>query len=119
MSHGCLLKSLKFNKLCYEDDIALIAPSAYGLQQLIDRLSCLLKELGLKINKDKCACIVFKKHRNITMNSKVYLLGSEVKWVSELKYLGIFLLEDMKNSKEVDRSHWCIFEAIPWYVQQI
>ena len=53
MNYGCLLTSLKFNILRYADDIALIAPSAYRLQQLIDRLCCLLTELGLKIKKDK------------------------------------------------------------------
>ena len=78
MSYGCLLTSLKFNILCYVDEIALVAPYAYRLQQLIDRLCCLLTELGLKINKDKRAYNVFKKHRNITLNSKFYLLGSEV-----------------------------------------
>ena len=103
MNYGCLFTSLKFNILCYADDIALIAPSSFGLQQLIDRLCSLLTELDLKINKDKCAYIIFKKQRNITLNSKIYLLGSEVKRVSEFKYLGIFLSEDMTNSKDVDR----------------
>ena len=55
MDYGCLLTSLKFNILCYADDTALVAPSSFGLQQLIDRLCSLLTELGLNINKDKSA----------------------------------------------------------------
>ena len=89
MNYSCFLTFLNFNILCYADDIALIAASAYGLEQLIDRLCFLLMELVLKMSKDKCAYIVFKKYRNITLNSKIYLLGSEVKRVSEFKYLGI------------------------------
>ena len=44
------------------------APSLYGLQQLINRLCCLLTELGLTIDWDKYAYILFKKHRNLTLN---------------------------------------------------
>ena len=50
MNYGCLFTSLKFNILCYVGDIGLIAPSSYGLQQLIERLCSLLIEYGLKIN---------------------------------------------------------------------
>ena len=57
MNYGCLFTSLKFNILCYADDIALIAPSSFGLQQLIDRLCSLLTELDLKINNDICAVL--------------------------------------------------------------
>ena len=56
-----------------------------------EKSKTLLTELRLKIIKNKCAYIIFKKRRNITLNSKVYLLCSEVKRVSEFKYLGIFL----------------------------
>ena len=68
MNYSCLFTSLKFNILCYADNIALIALSSFVLQQLIDRLCSLLTELGLKINRDKCAYIIFKKQRNITLN---------------------------------------------------
>ena len=42
---------------------------------------------------------------------KKKLLDSKLKWVPDLKYLGIFLSEDMNNSEDV--------EIIPWHVQQL
>ena len=93
MNYGCLFTSLNINILCFADDIAQIAPSAYGLQQLIDHLWCLLTESGFKINKDKCAFNVSKETKSFTVISKIYLQGSEVKRVTEVtKVFSLFFL---------------------------
>ena len=55
MNFGCLFASFKFNKPCYDLCgwyIALITPFSYGLQQLIERICCLMTDLGLKINDE-------------------------------------------------------------------
>ena len=60
----------------------------------------------------------FQKTKKYYLESKNDLLGSEVKRVSEFKYLGIFLSEDMKSSKDIDRVMGAFFETFPWYVLQ-
>ena len=89
--YGCLRTTLEFIILRYADDNVLIAPSSYRLQQLINCLSCWSTDLGLKNDKVKSVCTVFKTHKIFTLNSKIDLLGLEMKWISNFKYLGNFL----------------------------
>ena len=46
MGACCCLGSMKFNFICYADDVVLLAPSRAGLQLLIYELSDLLRHIG-------------------------------------------------------------------------
>ena len=60
---GCSLNLTMTNILCYADDIALLAPSAKGLQILIELNSTKLEKLCLAINPGKSKYIVFKSSK--------------------------------------------------------
>ena len=55
------------NIVCYADDMLLLAPSARGLQTLVDTAVPLLNELRLIVNRGKSSHIVFRYKRNNTM----------------------------------------------------
>ena len=105
MNAGCFLGGIKTNIICYADDIALLAPSASGLQKMLDKMYLELDYLGLTINVSKCAYLVFKKAKNAPyIGSTLILNGEDVARVQKWKYLGIILSEDLSNSKDIDRA---------------
>ena len=53
LRYGCSLRILKINKLCYADDIVLLAPTAPGLHWLEDCLSDVLRSYCSQVNVEK------------------------------------------------------------------
>jgi len=51
MNIGCNIGGMFMNILAYADDVALLAPSWFALQQLIDALEC------------ACACVIDMQDR--------------------------------------------------------
>ena len=66
MNATCFLGGIRSrtNIICYVDDIGLLAPSATGLQKMLDLMYLGLDNLGLTINVSKRAYLVFKKAKN-------------------------------------------------------
>jgi len=100
---GCSIGFQRCNVLAYADDITLIAPSAKGLQTLIDVMSFSLRNICLKINVKKLMYMLFKCRKRSTVESSVHLFAEPLKRVFELKYLGIILTDDMSIGKDIDR----------------
>ena len=88
---GCSLGITRTNILSYADDIALLAPSAAGLQFLLNKLSVELEELCLVVNPTKSNYMVFTKSRSSFIDTKVFLSESEISRCNECSYLGIML----------------------------
>ena len=103
MNVGCSLGGVRVNIICYADDICLLAPSRYALQLLLDHLQSCLKYLDLNINVNKCAYIIFKKHKRDYITSEVTLEGVKIPRVAEFKYLGVILSEDLSISADINR----------------
>ena len=82
-SVGCSLNLTKTNILSYADDIALLAPSASGLQLLINNLLEKLEELCLIVNPSKSSYLVFRKSRRVIVDTKVYLNNRELERTNE------------------------------------
>ncbi|CAF4131091.1 unnamed protein product [Rotaria magnacalcarata] len=60
LNTGCKLGTSNANIICYADDIVLLAPSAAGLQRLVDEIVLQAGAIGLKFNVGKSVCMVFK-----------------------------------------------------------
>ena len=106
---GCSLNGVRMNILCYADDIVIIAPSAMALQHMLDRLAELIDNLSLKINVNKSCHIVFKEKckkavSNLTLNNE------PLKTVTECKYLGVVLADDLSCTKDVERAKMSFFK---------
>ena len=68
----------------YADDKAVVANSQKGLQQLMDNLNNVSRDLGMKINvkKTKVMCMSQKGNSKI----EIYVDGQQVDRVSQLRY---------------------------------
>ena len=100
---GCFLNNRHSNIICYADDIALLAPTASGLQILVNMVTEVLSELCLRVNNSKSSYVVFHKKKSLGTPGKILLLGEEMKKTSDCKYLGTILNERMRIESDCER----------------
>ena len=102
---GCKLGHTMSNIIAYADDIVLMAPSAVALQLLIDKCFYEASALNLNFNVNKSKCMIFRFRSNVNFNFRSFLLnGFELETVTEYKYLGYFIQDNMTNSKHISES---------------
>ena len=77
---------LQISSLCFADDIMLITDSPNKLQKLINICGEWSIKNGMRFNIDKCKVMTLNLQKPI---ESFYLLGEEVKFVNEYKYLGV------------------------------
>jgi hypothetical protein len=63
---GCYIRNVLFGLFVYADDILLLAPTAHGLQVMLNVCEYFLTETGTSINvKESAACICFGPRCNV------------------------------------------------------
>ena len=80
------------NILCYADDILILAPSASGLQAILDDIGNIMNNLCLKINTQKSVYIMLKNCSKAEYQCNVSILGIILKQENQIRYLGIIIL---------------------------
>jgi hypothetical protein len=101
---GCSFNGQVTNHFMYADDSCIISPSPAGLQKLLD-LCCLYAESNtLLYNELKTRCICFKPKslRQLSVPA-IYLNTSKFKFVTDIKYLGVMLNQEMKDVMDMTR----------------
>ena len=100
---GCTLGHSKLNILSYADDLVLMAPTASGLQILLDRACTYLQSLKQEINLTKSSYIIFKYRKSNNLDFSIYLQGMELTRSKTVKYLGVVIDEGPISSSDIDR----------------
>jgi hypothetical protein len=115
-ANQCKLGLNVMNILAYADDLTLIAATASDLQILINKLHKMLKELNLNVNTKKTVCMIFKAKSDRRRNNPNFSLNNDIlKNVSEIKYLGVTISNDLTNKKDIvrcDKSFLAKFHSI-------
>ena len=102
MEDGCTLGVVKMNIMAYADDIVLLGASLNEMDNLYRRLSSLLLDHKLVINKDKCKCLVFGK-KSIRNDVNTISLGEdELELVTTYKYLGHYIEGNLSDVKDIE-----------------
>ena len=92
------------NVQAYADDIVLMAPSASGLQKILNRAGNLIAECDLVVNIKKTEVVVFKrKAANLDTGLKLYLYDRPINFVESVKYLGCILSTNLNDFNDIDR----------------
>ena len=106
MGIGCKLGILSSNIIAYADDLVLLAPSAEGLQKLIDKAYNEALDIDLKFNYKKTKCIVFKlKPGDEYKNIKPFTIDSHnIDFVRSFRYLGYIISSDLNSNDDIVRA---------------
>jgi hypothetical protein len=80
------------NIVVYADDILLIARSCCNLQKLLDIVQDELVYLNLILNAQKCSCLRIGPRYKAPCAHLTCLDGTEISWVKQFRYLGIFIV---------------------------
>jgi hypothetical protein len=97
--YGCKIGGHYYGALSYADDLTLICPSLYGLQQMLKICETFGLQYGVKYNPSKSMVMNITKHRQ--QLADVYLAGHSLTWVSVVKHLGNYVRSDLRESTEI------------------
>jgi len=88
----CSIGGFAVNILAYADDMAILAPSWFAMQDMVNVLEACCLNLDIVCNTKKTVCVIFvpkNKDRWITDNFPAFtMLGCKLTFVSQFKYLG-------------------------------
>ena len=80
------------NHICYADDMVLLAPTAYGLQRMLNMCADYAANHDILFNTKKTVCMAFLprmlRHMSIP---DIVLCGSKLNFVDSYKYLGFHI----------------------------
>ena len=99
--YGCKIGGHYYGALSYADDLTLMCPSLYGLQQMLKICETFGSDFGVKYNPSKSVLMHIGKQNHQLPN--VYLAGQSLQWVSVVKHLGNYVRSDLKETTEISQ----------------
>jgi hypothetical protein len=109
-SNGCTFHGITISGIMYADDLCLISPSVHGLQALLNDCCDELIDLDLCINFSKSVALrIGKGHNKSCCNLAAN--GSTIQWVTEAKYLGIYIRSGVKFTCNFDKQKAKFYRA--------
>ena len=85
----------------YADDICLLAPSALGLQKLLEKCYGFSLDNDIIFNSLKSVYVVFRPKRYKLFCPPVYLHRENLSRIQETKYLECFLSDDQSDDVKI------------------
>ena len=86
---GCYISNRPFNNFSYADDLALVAPSATALNQLLKTCESFASDNYIVFSTTKSVCMsILPKSSTITRKPNIYLANSKLAYVDNFNYLG-------------------------------
>ena len=96
---GIKYGNLKIGTLLYADDMVFIAESEQDLQVMLNTMFEWCKKWRLKVNESKSQIVHFRKTRQKLTDVKFHYGDTQLQVVSDYKYLGVILDENLNFSK--------------------
>ena len=105
ISAGCCINNVLINHLMYADDVVLMAPSAKGLQKLIDECFAYGKVHNIKFNCLKTVCMLVPRNgkSNIHCKPNLYVGDKILTYVDKCKHLGLIISCDLSDHADIER----------------
>jgi hypothetical protein len=92
---GCSIKHVYIGCIMYADDLLLISSSVRDLQMMLNTCGSIGNKLGIIFNGTKSNCLMVGPQK-LKRPSEMEINGAKVKWVNQIKYLGVNLCEGRK-----------------------
>lgn len=104
MHVGCRIDDVCVNNISYADDMVLLSPSISGLREMLKMCEAYAVKHGLKYNEKKSEFMVFGTARSTPKLIPPLLLnGVPLKRVTQFKYLGHIVTENLKDDLDIER----------------
>lgn len=101
---GCHIDDLCLNNISYADDMVLLSPSICGLRKLLSICESYAEDHGLKYNPSKSELLVFRGvNKSPPHVPPLMLCGLPVQRVTQFKYLGHIVTEELKDDMDMER----------------
>jgi len=97
--------------ILYADDILILSPSVYYLQQLLTACKEELLWLDMLINSKKSCCMRIGPRFNKQCKPIVTLSGDSLPWVDEIRYLSIYFVSARHFKCSLDKSKRAFYWA--------
>ena len=102
----------RFSIIIYADDILLISPSLSALQDLLHKCESELKWLGMTVNAKKSCCLRIGQRCNVPCANIKKLDGLEIPWVTEFRYLGVFIVQSRRFQCSIHHHKKAFFRSV-------
>ena len=100
---GCYITEQCMNHVIYADDICFLAPSAIGLQQMLDVCFNFSICNDIIFNPVKSVCIAFRPKKNKLFCPNVTLDNNVLEYIGRTKYLGFMFNSNGQDDEELLR----------------
>jgi exonuclease III len=100
---GCCLGKSLINHLLYADDIVLFAPSAKGLQKLLDACTLFAAEHDVIFNQTKSQVMLIQSYQPSYANLCFRLSNMILSFTSHYKYLGHLITSDLCDDDDISK----------------
>jgi hypothetical protein len=108
--YGCQILNKSFNHLQYADDAVIIAPTPSSLQRLVSICEQFAKDYDMIFNTKKTFCMCIKYRANMIVKCpSIHLNGKLLSWITDHKYLGVFINEFLKDDNDIKRQRKYIY----------
>ena len=98
---GCHVGDIPMNNFSYADDLALIAPSAAALNDLLKICDKFASEHYIIFSNTKSVCMRILPNRVKLKCPSVYLGESILQFVEDFNYLGHVITSDFTDDKDI------------------
>ena len=98
---GCHINGMCVNHLIYADDICLLAPSAKGLQYLLNKCETFRNENCLTFNVENSVCMLNESKAFKFKCPNVFLNNVRLNYVESYKYLGHYICNSFKDNHNI------------------
>ncbi|GBP21269.1 hypothetical protein EVAR_11664_1 [Eumeta japonica] len=92
--------SVKFF-LCVDDQV-IVAPSACGLQEMVNKINDSVKKRGMKVNVGKTEMMVFERGKSAT-ECDILIESEKVEQLKKFVYLGSLFTNYGKHDRDIER----------------
>ncbi|KAL0881932.1 hypothetical protein ABMA27_001691 [Loxostege sticticalis] len=101
---GCFIDGVCVNNISYADDMVLLSPSIGAMRKLLNVCEAYAVSHGLRYNVKKSEYMVFKAGAKSCPRATTFTLNnSPLNRVSQFKYLGHWVTEDLRDNVDIER----------------
>lgn len=100
---GCHIGTSSCNSFAYADDLVILAPSATGLNELLNICNKFAVDNLIEFSTRKTVVLLIQPQKHQMLKPNIYLGSTVLSYVTEFKYLGHMVTVDFMDDSDIER----------------